>query len=285
MANFPVDPRPFVPLGFTLVPREVVREPSRLRSFLAFSLEKSNEDLAIVITEPWISKDDFWPFARELRAFLHAHQVQDPEIQQCPMGEAYVRFDSPMQRESFVLGGQGDEEPIPVDGPTHGLPHPAPGWLGPVGMQLGGNADEEASVVGGNVHVAADGHGAAEDNEAIGINDEMPIAADGHRAGANVVLVPEDNGSELEDPMPLNSVSPFSGAAADFEASDHCGNELDIIPVEATAPVSALDALPMRFGPAPPLVPYGVDEDEASDVFVLEEPVALPPQEREGPER
>nr|CAB3499796.1 unnamed protein product [Digitaria exilis] len=106
MANFLVDPRPFVPLGFTLVPREVAREPSRLRSFLAFSLEKSNEDLAIVITEPRISKDDFWPFGRELRAFLHSHQVQDPEIQQCPMGEAYVRFDSPMQRESFVLGGK-----------------------------------------------------------------------------------------------------------------------------------------------------------------------------------
>ncbi|KAF8720712.1 hypothetical protein HU200_023615 [Digitaria exilis] len=118
-----------------------------------------------------------------------------------------------------VLGG--DEEPIPVDGPTHGLPHPAPGWLGPVGMQPGGNADEGASVAGGNVHVAADGYGAAEGNEAIGmeINDEMPIAADGHGAGANVVLVPEDNVSEPEDFTSLES-------AADFEASDHGGKEM-----------------------------------------------------------
>lgn len=54
MVNFPVDPHAFVPISFTLVPREIVREPCRLHSFLAFSLEKANEDLAIAITEPRI---------------------------------------------------------------------------------------------------------------------------------------------------------------------------------------------------------------------------------------
>ncbi|CAO2141735.1 unnamed protein product [Urochloa humidicola] len=44
-------------------------------SFLTFSLDKLNEDLTIIITEPKISKDDFWPFARELRRFLLDNQV------------------------------------------------------------------------------------------------------------------------------------------------------------------------------------------------------------------
>ncbi|CAO2164833.1 unnamed protein product [Urochloa humidicola] len=105
MSNFQVDPRPFVSMGFNLAPRELVREPVRMRSFLAFSLDKLNEDLAIAITKPKIAKEDFWPFARELRCFLLDNQVRDPEIQQCPMGEAFVRFDSPLQRESFIVGG------------------------------------------------------------------------------------------------------------------------------------------------------------------------------------
>ncbi|CAO2168125.1 unnamed protein product [Urochloa humidicola] len=102
MANFLVDPYPFVPLGFTLIPREVDREPMRMRSFLAFSLDKVNEDLAIAITVPPVAKIDFVPFARELHRYLLDHQVRHSEIQQCPMGEAFVHFDSPMQRDSFV---------------------------------------------------------------------------------------------------------------------------------------------------------------------------------------
>ncbi|CAN6250854.1 unnamed protein product [Urochloa humidicola] len=52
MANFPVDPRPFMPPGFTLVPRVIAREPTRLRCFLSPTLVKENEDLAIAITVP-----------------------------------------------------------------------------------------------------------------------------------------------------------------------------------------------------------------------------------------
>lgn len=81
MANFPIDPHPFVPIGFNLMPREVIRESCRLRSFLAFSLDKANEDLAIAITEPKVDKEDFWTFAMELRAFLQEHHVRGPEIQ------------------------------------------------------------------------------------------------------------------------------------------------------------------------------------------------------------
>ncbi|CAO2187799.1 unnamed protein product [Urochloa humidicola] len=81
MSNFDVYPRPFVPPGFNLLPREVAREPMRMRSFLAATLEKTNEDLVIALTEPKIAKEDFWPFARELLHFLHDHGVNDPEIQ------------------------------------------------------------------------------------------------------------------------------------------------------------------------------------------------------------
>ncbi|CAO2037743.1 unnamed protein product [Urochloa humidicola] len=52
MANFPVDPRPFMPPGFTLVPRVIAREPTRLRCFLSPTLVKENEDLTIAITVP-----------------------------------------------------------------------------------------------------------------------------------------------------------------------------------------------------------------------------------------
>ncbi|CAN6230933.1 unnamed protein product [Urochloa humidicola] len=103
MANFAVDPYPFVPKGFTLIPQEVQRGPARMRSFLAFSLDKVNEDLAIAVTHPPVAKEDFKPFARQLHRYLLDHQVCHPEIQMCPMGEAYVRFDSPMQRESFIM--------------------------------------------------------------------------------------------------------------------------------------------------------------------------------------
>ncbi|CAO2189797.1 unnamed protein product [Urochloa humidicola] len=104
MANFPVDPQPFVPRGFNLVHREVHREPARIRAFLAPALEKTNEDLAIAITDPRINKEDFGPFAKALQRYLIDNGVHHPEIQQCPIGEALVRFDSAMQREGFLIG-------------------------------------------------------------------------------------------------------------------------------------------------------------------------------------
>ncbi|CAO2176187.1 unnamed protein product [Urochloa humidicola] len=102
MANFAVDQRPFVPTGFTLAQREVVCEPLRMQSFLAFSLDRVNEDLAIAVTYLSVANEDFTPFARELHRFLLDNQVHHLEIQPRPMGEAFVRFDSPMQREAFV---------------------------------------------------------------------------------------------------------------------------------------------------------------------------------------
>uniref|UniRef100_K3ZE06 DUF7597 domain-containing protein n=1 Tax=Setaria italica TaxID=4555 RepID=K3ZE06_SETIT len=104
MANFPMDPRPFVPEGFALVQCEVVRESVHPRSFLVISIDKTNEDLAITIIVSPVAKEDLTPFARELCHFLMDRHVRAPEIQQCAIGEAYVCFDSPMQREGFMNG-------------------------------------------------------------------------------------------------------------------------------------------------------------------------------------
>ncbi|CAO2141279.1 unnamed protein product [Urochloa humidicola] len=84
MANFTVDPHPFVPPGFVLQPRDIVRETSRMRCFLPFTVEKTNEDLAIALTEPKIAPNDFWMFARALRHYLLDNNVRALMIQQCP---------------------------------------------------------------------------------------------------------------------------------------------------------------------------------------------------------
>lgn len=106
-----------------------------------------------------------------------------------------------LSANDVVLGG--DEESVPVDGPTHGMPHPALGWLGPVGPQLGGHAEEGASAAANPVGDEVD----APNNVAVGmdLNDE-PLGAD------------VDSVLEPEDAMPQGDASLCSGAVADFQA-------------------------------------------------------------------
>ena len=62
-----------------------------------------NKDLAIVKLQPSVHKDDFASLATALRTFFQdMHQVQVAEIQRCPMGDAYVRFNSALERERFL---------------------------------------------------------------------------------------------------------------------------------------------------------------------------------------
>lgn len=68
MANFVVDPRPFLPVGFS--ERIAPREPRRMRVFLGPSGVKSNENMAIAITTPPIDKEDFPEFALALHRSL-----------------------------------------------------------------------------------------------------------------------------------------------------------------------------------------------------------------------
>ncbi|CAO2148273.1 unnamed protein product [Urochloa humidicola] len=105
MANFNVDPRPHIPAGFSWQQRVALREPRRMRVFLGPSGVKTNENLAIALTTPSIDKEDFYPMANTLYFFLRdEHFVRNPEIQLCPMGEAFVRFGSPLECLKFLKG-------------------------------------------------------------------------------------------------------------------------------------------------------------------------------------
>ncbi|CAO2188695.1 unnamed protein product [Urochloa humidicola] len=105
MDNFAIDPRPFVPFGFEWQPRVAPREPRRMRVFLGPSGVKTNENLAIALTVPSVASEDFHVMAGSLQAFLQEeHQVRELEIWRCPVGEAFVRFGCPLERQRFLNG-------------------------------------------------------------------------------------------------------------------------------------------------------------------------------------
>ena len=62
-----------------------------------------DEDLAIVKLQLPVHKDDFGSLATVLRSFFHdMHQVRIAKIQPCPLGDAYVRFSTTLEREKFL---------------------------------------------------------------------------------------------------------------------------------------------------------------------------------------
>ena len=62
-----------------------------------------NEDLAIAKLTPPVHKDDFKLLTKELKVFFEeVHQVSVADILPCPLGDAYVRFGSPLDRERFL---------------------------------------------------------------------------------------------------------------------------------------------------------------------------------------
>lgn len=105
MANFAINPRPHLPPGFTWAPRVLPYVPPSLpRACIALNLERTNEDLAIALLSPPVSKDDYVPMARSLHQLLVDDGVHAPEIQPCPIGYAYVRFTSALERERYLHG-------------------------------------------------------------------------------------------------------------------------------------------------------------------------------------
>ncbi|TVU13907.1 hypothetical protein EJB05_37343, partial [Eragrostis curvula] len=114
MANIPVDPRPHAPRGIAVREKDPNRPPLRARAFLGRALERRNEDLAIAVLEPQVAKIDFVPMARELRRFLASEfNLINLEFFQCPIGAAFVRFNSCVRRQSMI-----DRGVIPF-GPYH----------------------------------------------------------------------------------------------------------------------------------------------------------------------
>lgn len=102
MANFAVDPRPHVPKGFALV-EQPLRPPLRYEVYVTGCYTLANEDLAIIKLNPPVHKDDFRPLATELRHyFTEVHRAYVAEIQPCPIGDAFIRFGSALERERFL---------------------------------------------------------------------------------------------------------------------------------------------------------------------------------------
>jgi len=102
MANFAADPKPFVPKGFVL---DDVQASSLLRHevYITGCYNKANEDMAIAKLIPPVHKADFWLLARELKAFFRdVHQVCGTEISPCPIGDAFVKFNNPFERDRFL---------------------------------------------------------------------------------------------------------------------------------------------------------------------------------------
>lgn len=62
-----------------------------------------NEDMAIVKLQPWVHKEDFADLESALRTFFEEmHQIRVADIQPCPLGDAFVHFNSPLEREKFL---------------------------------------------------------------------------------------------------------------------------------------------------------------------------------------
>lgn len=71
--------------------------------FMTGCFNQYNEDLAIVKLVPPVDKGDFDQLAPALRSFFEdIHEVRVAEVQPCPFGEAFVRFNSALERERFL---------------------------------------------------------------------------------------------------------------------------------------------------------------------------------------
>ncbi|TVU38072.1 hypothetical protein EJB05_11422, partial [Eragrostis curvula] len=109
MANYPADPRHFLPPGFRVEawpPVEARNRPHRrLRSFVG-PVQKVNEMVGIAILHPEVAQEDFRSMALTLRVYLyHRRQVRSAKIEPCPLGAAYVTFSSCLERDRII--GEG----------------------------------------------------------------------------------------------------------------------------------------------------------------------------------
>ncbi|KAM0885856.1 hypothetical protein ACQ4PT_030061 [Festuca glaucescens] len=102
MANFPVDPSPFIPGQYELI--EVVNHPQQCRYHISMPVSTKHVDVAIATIAPAFPGEQ--PFAA-IRMFLRSF-VEDglgfslDMAQRCPIGSAYIRVSSPSDRDWLV---------------------------------------------------------------------------------------------------------------------------------------------------------------------------------------
>ncbi|OEL22969.1 hypothetical protein BAE44_0016012 [Dichanthelium oligosanthes] len=103
MVNFAIDPRPHAPRGFEVPPHDPAVPPMCLFAYISGCMEEYNEDLAIAFLVPAISKQDFEPMAAALQDFfIQSQGVRLAEVQPSPIGDTFVRFNSPVEHERFL---------------------------------------------------------------------------------------------------------------------------------------------------------------------------------------
>nr|CAB3480194.1 unnamed protein product [Digitaria exilis] len=101
MANFAIDPHPHVLRGFEVVPPNA--PPTRLYAYLGGVMDAYNEDLAIAFLLPAVAKEDLQELAEAIKSYFRQELgVRLNEVQPSPIGDAFMRFGSPIERERFL---------------------------------------------------------------------------------------------------------------------------------------------------------------------------------------
>lgn len=86
-----------------MVPHDPSEPPLVLSAYLG-CLESYNEDLAIAYFMTAVHKDDFAPMSEALKDFFsQTFGVHLAEVLPCAIGDAYVHFHSPVERERGFL--------------------------------------------------------------------------------------------------------------------------------------------------------------------------------------
>jgi hypothetical protein len=102
MANFPMDPSPFIPGHFEIL--EVPHRPQQCRYHVATPASAKHEDLAIATITPGPPANQLFTATRLfLTAFIEEELRFTLDItQRCPLGSAYVRVGSISDRDWLV---------------------------------------------------------------------------------------------------------------------------------------------------------------------------------------
>ncbi|KAM0828230.1 hypothetical protein ACQ4PT_067681 [Festuca glaucescens] len=102
MANFPVDPTPFIPGQFEIL--EVPNRPQQCRYHVTGQVSAKHEDVAIATITPGFPDNQLFAATRLfLRSFIEDELHFSLDITQCcPIGSAYVRVSSTADRDCLV---------------------------------------------------------------------------------------------------------------------------------------------------------------------------------------
>ena len=110
MAYQRVDPNPFKPWGTHIL--NIPNRPMMVRTIALRRPQLRNENLAIVTISPLPGNPLYFPAVEEVvREFCINRRVRISEVQPCPLGQAFVRFERDIDRDRLVL-----ESPHSFDG-------------------------------------------------------------------------------------------------------------------------------------------------------------------------